>query len=152
MEEAIHDNIYYQDNNILKEILPDYYKTNEEITEKNVNVFNEYCNDTDFLSAANNETMRRYLEEKKKLNEYLYKYERKCKQDIINKKKERLREFVENKEFTSINVNFTEYKNRIITIDRGNFTNMITINDKKKKKYYYRLIAIEEEDNIIFKQ
>jgi len=136
----------------LKEILPDYYETDDKIMGKNCDVFNEYCNDTDFLSAVNNETMRRYLEEKKKLNEYLYKYEGKYKQDIINKKKERLREFVENKEFTSINVNFTEYKNRIITIDRGNLTNMITINDEKKKKYYYGLIAIEEKDNIIFKQ
>ena len=61
LEEAIHENIHYQDNDILKEVLPDYYEIDEEIIKKSCNVFNEYYNDTDFLSAVNNETIRCYL-------------------------------------------------------------------------------------------
>jgi hypothetical protein len=93
LKQAMKECIYYQEEDILNQILPKEDKVisicdkcgscnEEEFTDDEEvdqmffsgQVLDEYTNDRDFLLAVNNEATRRYLNSKEKMNEYIKAY------------------------------------------------------------------------------
>lgn len=139
--DAIHHNIYYQDEEILNKILNINY--NEELIEISQETINEFELSFDFLDIINNESIRRYLTKEKKLDEYMKIYNEKYKPKI--KKDDNLEKIIQESKITEISVG-DDYGYNIDTYKRD--ANLVIVTDEQKdfnqkKISYYQLIHEE---------
>jgi hypothetical protein len=141
LEEAINDPNDYQDLEILSKIINNFQIYNEDLTEISHEVLHEFENHYQFLTIINNESLRRYLVYKNKLEEYIKEYNEKYKKT----KHDLLKEFIKNNEITEISVG-DEYGYCVDSYDRD--AKIVIVTDEQKefnqtKISYFKLIHEE---------
>jgi hypothetical protein len=158
LEDAINDTIYYQEDELIKQLIEkandkedekyDKYEISEyesEVMEISSEVFDQYLNDAEFLSAVNNETMRRYLEMKGKLTEYEKKYHEKYDKVKENNMKKRIEKLIKRNETIEVSVG-DDYGYCVDSYERD--AKIVVVTDEQqqfgqKKISYYKLIHEE---------